>query len=147
MPTRADRVVVDTNVLISAALRGGSAPRRVLHAIQTNGGVLLFANETFDELRSRLLRPKFDRYVTPQGRLGFLGQVISVSEWVAITGATLGCRDPDDDRLLEAALLGEATCLVTGDRDLLAMNPFRGIPVLAPAVFLADLSGPTPIAH
>ena len=45
-------------------------------------------------------------------------------------------RDPDDDKLLETALTGEADCLVTGDRDLLVMAPFHGIPILTPAAFL-----------
>jgi predicted nucleic acid-binding protein len=47
------------------------------------------------------------------------------------------CRDPDDDRLLELAVDGRATHLVTGDADLLALHPFRGIPILTPADFLA----------
>ena len=47
----------------------------------------------------------------------------------------LGCRDPDDDKLLETALMGESDCLVTGDRDLLEMPPFNDIPILTPAGF------------
>ncbi|MYF08683.1 MAG: putative toxin-antitoxin system toxin component, PIN family [Rhodospirillaceae bacterium] len=64
-----------------------------------------------------------------------------VSERVAIVGAKLGCRDPDDDKLLETALMGNADCLVTGDGDLLAMSPFHDIPVLTPAEFLERLTG------
>ena len=54
-----------------------------------------------------------------------MAQLEAVSEWVSITGAKLGCRDSDDDKLLETALMGEADCLVTGDRDLLEMSPFN----------------------
>ena len=49
----------------------------------------------------------------------------------------MGCRDPDDDKFLETALQGGADCLITGDRDLLEMSPFMGIPIVTPAGFLA----------
>lgn len=140
MPTRAERLVADTNVLISAALRSDSAPRQVLHTVQHADGVLVFSDETFAEVHDRLFKPKFDRYVTHESRAAFLGHLVAVSEWVSISQAKLGCRDPDDDKLLETALVGEATCLVTGDRDLLAMHPFRSIPILDPATFLVERS-------
>ena len=138
MPTRADRLVVDTNVLISAALRDRSPPRQVLDAVHDAGGVLLFSDDTFAEVHSRLLKTKFDRYVTVESRVAFLGYLVTVSEWVSINQAKLGCRDPDDDKILETALLGDATRIVTGDQDLLAMHPFRDIPILDPGAFLED---------
>ncbi len=134
---RADRVVLDTNVLISALLQPKGPPRAAIDAVRAAGGVLLFSEPTFDELRTRLERPKFDRYVSREGRALFLVQLDAVSERVSITGARMGCRDPDDDKLLETAMMGEAGCLVTGDRDLLVMSPFREIPILSPADFLA----------
>ena len=134
---RADRVVLDTNVLISALLQPKGPPRAAIDAVRAAGGVLLFSEPTFDELRTRLERPKFDRYVSREGRALFLVQLDAVSERVSITGARMGCRDPDDDTLLETAMMGEAGCLVTGDRDLLVMSPFREIPILSPADFLA----------
>ena len=133
---KAERVVVDTNVLISAALRPHGPPRSVVEAVREARGVLLFSEQTFDELRSRFLRPKFDRYVGRQGRAVYLAQLEAVSEWVSIVGAKLGCRDPDDDKLLETALMGTADCLVTGDRDLLEMSPFQDIPIVTPVDFL-----------
>ena len=140
MPTRAERLVADTNVLISAALRSDTPPRQVLDTVQHSGGVLVFSDETFAEIHDRISKPKFDRYVTHEKRAAFLGHLVAVSEWVSISQAKLGCRDPDDDKLLETALAGEATCLVTGDRDLLAMHPFRSIPILDPATFLVERS-------
>ena len=133
---KAERVVLDTNVLISAVLRLDGPPRTVVDAVRSANGVLLFSDETFEELRSRFHRPKFDRYVGREVRAVYLAQLEAVSEWVSIAGAKLGCRDPDDDKLLETALMGEADCLVTGDRDLLEMSPFNDIPILTPADFL-----------
>lgn len=142
MPTRADRLLVDTNVLISAALRSGSPPRRVLDFVQSAGGVLLFSDQTFAEVHSQFLKPKFDGYVAQESRTAFLGHLVTVSEWVSINQAKLGCRDADDDKLLETALLGDATCMVTGDQDLLAMHPFRGFPILDPGTFLRTAEPP-----
>ena len=133
---KAERVVLDTNVLISAALRPDGPPRTVVDAVRSENGVLLFSDETFEELRSRFYRPQFDRYVGREGRAVYLAQLEAVSEWVSITGAKLGCRDSDDDKLLGTALMGEADCLVTGDRDLLEMSPFNDTPISTPAGFL-----------
>ena len=134
---RVDRVVLDTNVLISAALRTSSVPRAVLDLVRARNGVLLFSRESSSELQSRILRSKFDPYVEREGRLVFLAQLRAVAEHVAITGAKLGCRDPGDDMILETALMGEADCLVTGDRDLLEMSSFSGIPIVTPTKLLS----------
>ena len=134
---KAERVVLDTNVLISAVLQPKGPPRAAIDAVRTAGGILLFSDPTFDELRTRLERPKFDKYVSREGRALFLVQLDAVSEWVAVTGATMGCRDPDDDKLRETAMMGEADCLITGDRDLLVMSPCHDIPILTPVDFLA----------
>lgn len=135
------RFLLDTNVLISSAFSLRETPRGVIDAVRSANGVLLFSEETFAEIRTRLRRPKFDRYVDREGREIYLAQLEAVSERVAIVGAKLGCRDPDDDKLLETALMGNADCLVTGDGDLLAMSPFHDIPVLTPAEFLERLTG------
>lgn len=131
--------MLDTNVLISAALQPNGSPRAVVDALQAVRGVLLFSDETFDELQTRLHRTKFDKYVSHNSRSIFLAQLETVSEWVAIVGAKLGCRDPDDDKLLETALMGEADCIVTGDQDLQVMSPFLHIPILSPKEFLAHI--------
>ena len=133
---RADRVVLDANVLISAVLQPLGLPRAAVEAVCEARGVLLFSDETLEELRTRLMRPKFDRSVSRAGRLAFLARIEAVSEGVAITGARLGCRDPDDDKLLETALLGGADALVTGDGDLLVMAPGQPVPILTPWAFL-----------
>ena len=131
-----ERVVLDANVVISAALRPQGPPRAVVDAMRATGAILLFSDETFDELRTRLLHSKFDRYVSRAGRLVLLAQLEAVAEWVSIVGARMGCRDQSDDKLLETALMGQAGCLVTGDRDLLVMSPFQGIPIVSPAEYL-----------
>ena len=135
---RVERVVLDTNVLVSAALLSTGPTRAVVDIIRAGAGVVLFSNETFRELQTCLFRPKFDRYVSREGRSAYLAQLVLVSERVSIVGARMGCRDPDDDKVLETALMGQADCIVTGDRDLLAMSPFHGIPIVRAVELLAE---------
>ena len=75
---KAERVVLDTNVLISAALRPNGPPRAVIDAVREENGVLLFSDETFDELRSHLHRPKFDGYADREGRELYRAQLEAV---------------------------------------------------------------------
>jgi putative PIN family toxin of toxin-antitoxin system len=58
------------------------------------------------------------------------------AEWVEVDARISACRDPKDDKFLEVAVSGRATHIVTGDSDLLALNPFRGIEFLPPHRFL-----------
>ncbi len=138
MGTGSERVVLDTNVLISAALIATGKPFSVLSTV-LDSGVLLFSNETFEEVATRLSRAKFDRYVSVALRERFLVDLGAVAEWTTITGALRVCRDPNDDAFLETAVAGRADCLVTGDRDLLALHPFRDVAIVTPADFLAVL--------
>ncbi len=132
----AGRLVLDTNVLISAMLQSKGPPRAVLERVRGAGGVLLFCDETFEEIRTRIMRPKFERYVRAELREAFVAGLLPVSDWVPITGMPMGCRDPDDDKFLELALAGEGDAIVTGDGDLLALHPFRDVPILRPTDFL-----------
>lgn len=131
------RAVVDTNVLISAALSAGSPPARVMHCLLEHGRIL-FARETFAELETRLWRPKFDRYLTIELRKSMLHDFNAVAEWVELEARPdLACqtysRDPDDDKFIHAALAGEADVLVSGDRDLLDLGRVGELMILSPA--------------
>lgn len=130
------RFVLDSNVLISAALSAGGRPRAAVDRVREIG-VLLFSDPTWSELVSRLKRSKFDRWVSPQVRLAFLEALLDFAEWTEISAAEMGCRDPADDKFLETAETGEGTAIVTGDADLLALHPWRDIPILTPVEFLA----------
>ena len=143
---RAERFVLDTNVLISAVLTRTGPPRRVVDLVGADNGVLLLSDGTFAEFRHRNLGSKFDRYVGRESRAAFVALLAAVAEWVPMAGARLGCRDPTDDRILETALMGRADHLVTGDGNLLAMSPFRGTPIITPARILA-LHGQTVVGR
>ena len=61
---------------------------------------------------------------------------MSAAELVAITERIVACRDPTDDKFLEVAVNGRADLIVSGDADLLALSPFRTIPIVTPAMFV-----------
>ncbi len=131
------RAVVDANVAVSAVLLPTSVPRRAMD-LAMKIGVLLLSEATFVELHDVLRRQKHDRYVSARDRLEFLVTLVARAEVVEITASVAECRDPKDDKYLELAVSGQASHLITGDGDLLAMHPFRGISVLTPAAFLAE---------
>lgn len=126
-----DRIVVDTNVFVSAIVAPRSIPRQAVDQVLDNG-VLLFSAATMAELEEVLRRPKFDRYVSREECAIFLSQLRAPAEFVPIVQLVRECRDPKDDKFLEVALNGRADVIVTGDADLLGMNSWRGIAVLSP---------------
>jgi putative PIN family toxin of toxin-antitoxin system len=133
------RYVFDTNVTISAALFGQSPPGQALHAALSRGE-LLVSRASLAELGEVLGRKKFDRYLTRAEREEFLVKLVREATVVDVTEEVRACRDAKDDKFLEVAVCGRASCMVTGDADLLALHPFRGIPILSPAQFLDALA-------
>ncbi len=130
-----ERIVADTNTLISRLMLPRSVPGKAVHqAIEA--GQLLVSDETLAELADVLARPKFGPYVTIQDRQQFIRLLGRVAEMVPITHMIRACRDPKDDKFLELAVNGGASVIVTGDKDLLALNPFRKIAILTPRQYL-----------
>lgn len=128
------RGVFDNNVLISAALLAG-VPRKAFDKLLDNGTVLVSVPVLL-ELAEVLNREKFDKYVTHDERMRFMVSFLKVAEMIEIRYIIVVCRDPKDDKLLELAVSGDADFLVTGDKDLLVLNPFRGIEIITPREFL-----------
>lgn len=131
-----ERVVIDTNVLISGLLSTTSTPAQAVDKAVTHAQ-LVATVETLRELIEKLLAPKFDPYVRRERRDALLQRVASLVEIVEILQPIRASRDPKDDKFLEAAVNGRADVVVTGDKDLLDLNPFRGIAILTPASYLA----------
>ena len=128
------RGVFDNNVLVSAALLTG-VPRKAFDKLLDNGTVLVSVAVLL-ELADVLNREKFDKYVTHDERMRFMVSFLKVAEMVEITETIIACRDSKDDKFLELVLSGNADFLVTGDKDLLALNPFRGVEIITPREFL-----------
>lgn len=133
------RLVLDTNVLISAALSAPGAPAQLLRRVLQEHR-LVFSQATFDELHTRLYRPKFDRYLTLELRQRLLHDFNASAHWVELAAHPAYCRDPDDDKFIATALKAQADALVSGDKDLLEAPPISSLRTLTPAQALEWLS-------
>ena len=129
--------VLDTNVLISAALSSKGAPHALVQHILTHG-CLVFSSATFEELRSRLYRPEFDIYLSLDMREGLLHDFSASAKWVEPDVVLPYSRDPSDDVFIATALKAGLRFLVSGDKDLLEAPMPEGILVLTPAQALAS---------
>ena len=131
------RYVFDSTVIVSAFLFNYSSPPGLALLLALSLGTLLMSKPQADELEDVLSRRKFDRYATVEERKRLLRDLIRDAELIEITQTVQACRDPKDAKILELAINGHADYVVSGDRDLLVMNPFRGIVIVRPAAFLA----------
>ena len=135
------RVVLDTSTLVGAALRVGSVPHQALVKALGTCEVCV-SSATLDELEQVLKRDKFDRYLDAETRMAFVllhrrhAHLFAVphADELAVQPA---CRDPKDNKFLALAQVCEADAIISSDHDLLALHPWRSIPVLTPAGFVA----------
>jgi len=136
------RVVIDTGVLVSSLLRKESIPGAVVGALKGAQFSAIYSTEMLMELIDVLGRAKFRvKYgIRPKDITGMVNLLRLRGDLVMPTEHVFACRDPKDDKFLAVALAGQADYIVSGDADLLVLSPFKGIPVLRPAEFLARLS-------
>jgi putative PIN family toxin of toxin-antitoxin system len=127
------RVVVDTNVVVSAALKETSWPGMVVRWVDKFGGLLKTA-ETEQEIFEVVARPRIAARTAPLFAER-LHRIFGSAELVTVVERVVACRDPKDDKFLELAVNGHADVIVSGDADLLVLETFRDIPIITPAVF------------
>lgn len=135
------KVVLDTNVLVSATLVQGGKEDRVLRAWRRGAFDLVLSPEILREIGRVLFYPKFQsaRWVTEAELVALLETLAKESFLVAGQVTVEVCRDPEDDKFLAAAVESGARYLVSGDRDLLDLKSFRGVEIVTPGVFLKVL--------
>ncbi len=129
------RYVFDTNVVVSSLLFENSKPAQAFNYALSYGEILL-SSELLAELSDVLGRKKFDRFLTSEEREEFLETFVDRAILIDIIETVQECRDPKDDKILELALNGQAQYIVSGDKDLLVLNPFRAVKILTAEEFL-----------
>ena len=134
------RCVFDTSVIVSALLLLDLKPRQALDLALQKGKVLL-SFPVLAELYEVLGRKRLRRYIDEEDVRIFLAALTREAQWVDVDVQIAACRDSKDNKFLELAVSGHATHIVTGDSDLLALDPFQGIQILPPHSFL-ELSLP-----
>jgi predicted nucleic acid-binding protein len=135
------RLVLDTNVCVAIAIRPGPLAGAMRAAVEVDC-VLLHSAETWAELVHVLGRPFGPGAGDPAA---FLDWVRARGERVERPALVRACADPSDDMLLGLAVTGRADAIVTADRQVLALHPFCGIPIVRPKRFL-DGRNPAPDA-
>ena len=137
------RAVVDTNVIISAFLKANSVPGDVLLAWRRGEFELVTSGPLLAELWAVLIRGSI-RKRTTYSRAQEIAAIVEFGEGALVVAPdlrlTVVASDPDDDRVLEAAVAGNADYIVSGDRDLLSLESYDGIAIVSAAKFIAILS-------
>jgi hypothetical protein len=129
-------IVIDTGVLISAAICPQSVPALALERALRHYEVCA-SPATLGELQQVLLRSKFDRYASAAQRQTFIDGLMAHLHMVVVTQQVADCTDPKDDKFLAIALTVNAELIVASDPHLTQMHPWRSIPILPPAAFFA----------
>jgi uncharacterized protein len=129
------RVVVDTNVLVSFAIRPNRDFERLFDYLAAHA-MTLVSEETVAEIFAVLSREKFRRYISQNSAIDYVEWYVGISESVVVQEHIAACRDPKDDKFLALAVAGKADCIIAGDSDLLDMVAYNGIPIYRAAEFL-----------
>lgn len=131
------RVVIDTNVLVSALLKPQSKPAQILDLVIAGQLTLLLDNRILYEYREVLKRERFGfNEVWVDELMSFLD---TVCEYVVAEPVKINLRDPDDLPFLEIAMTGKAEALITGNKKDFAKSP-QEVPIYLPEEFLARYS-------
>ena len=133
------RIVLDTNVLVSALVFRSPSVSWLLSAWQSAAFIPLASRDTIGELERVLRNPKFN--LLPGQPELLIADYRPWCEMVAITQppAVPECRDPGDRPFLELAAAAQADALVTGDGDLLVLAPEFDVPIITPAALRTRL--------
>lgn len=133
------RVVLDSNVIISGFLFGGTPARILEYALA--GQIACFTSlPILDEVREVLQRPKFG--LSPDQALTLIEELHGLCEIVTPTRRVHAISaDPDDDAVLECALAVDAAIIVSGDSHLLDLNEWRHVRILSPSEAVKEIEG------
>ncbi len=129
MENNAVRVVIDTNIWISFLI--GKSLSSLSDAINSDKVCVLFSDDLFNELLEVLKRLKFKKYFSDNAIEALVSVLYEKVELIKINQNFNDCRDPKDNFLLDLSVSGYADYLVTGDVDLLVLNPFHGVKVIS----------------
>jgi putative PIN family toxin of toxin-antitoxin system len=138
------RVVLDTNVVVSAYLVPTGKPARILSLARQGKLDICLSEEILREIKRTLLRPKFQKIhkATPQEIDRFLQALVEIIDLVPGTMEVDEVDgDPDDNKILACALEGKADFVVSGDHHLTDIGAFRGIPIMKSDAFLLIIAG------
>ena len=125
------RIVLDTNVLVSALISGDAPPGLLLAAIRRERLTLVTSEAQLDELRTVLSRERLRPYIRPGEAEDLVRNLEAIGEVAADLPEVSASPDPDDNRILATAIAGRADLIVSGDKKhMLALREVNGIPIV-----------------
>ena len=137
------RIVLDTNVLVSALITQGTSPDQLYQAWIRNEIELITSEAQIDELADVLSRPKLRKYVGPSDAAELVSDIRLRAIVIRDMPIPRRSPDPKDDAILATAVAGEAELVVSGDKPgILALGEVEGIPIRAPREALQVLLDP-----
>jgi putative PIN family toxin of toxin-antitoxin system len=125
------KLLLDTNGLVAALIARGTCTDLLEHYVRPHE--LVSSHPLLNELGDVLERKFRQRAIDARVTLHLFAETFTLVTPDILDPPT--CRDRDDDVVLATALAGECAAIITGDQDLLILNPFRGIQALAPSAF------------
>lgn len=137
MPEIKHRIVIDTNLWISFLLTRSLS--KLDQLFLDDKLLLLVSEELIDEIIEVAQRPKFRKYFDLIDLADLLTNLRQKAEFIEVISKIEACRDEKDNFILSLAVDGAATSILTGDKDLLTLHPFKGIEILTVASFLDRL--------
>ena len=130
------KFVFDTNSLISAALLRDSINAKALNRALDIGRIVI-SEPVLVEFSDVIFRKKFDKYfLNDAERLEAINSIENNALIFFPKVTVNACRAPKDNMILELAVTAGATCIISGDQDLLILNPFNDIPIFTASDFL-----------
>ena len=123
------RVVIDTNIWISFLI--GKSLTGLSESLISGQVIVLFSDALFRELIEVLKRPKFKKYFSETAIENLVTLLYEKVDLIEVTHYFEDCRDAKDNFLLNLAVSGRANYLVTGDADLLILNPFQDVEIIS----------------
>lgn len=130
-------IVLDASTLVSATFNAHAVPALAVQRA-LRGDRIAISEPVMTELLDVLHRPGVARFLRPELRADLLGQLLALGRPFKPVRRVTDCRDPKDDKYLELALASGANTIVSSDRDLLVLHPWRGVRILQPAAYLAE---------
>lgn len=129
-------VVIDTNILVSAFVFGGQVKHKLEQIVAHEDIHLITSSAINSELEEVLFREKFQRFQAKRYLESQLSAFLADALTVPIEQVFTDCRDPKDNKFLNAAVNGHADFIITGDDDLLVLHPFHGVKIVTMTDFI-----------
>ncbi len=135
MSTDKVRVIIDTNIFISM-IWGSQKAQQLFDKIISGDIIFLTSDQHLDEIKEVLNRSKFSNLITKAEVDELIFLLRFYSEIIVSEQDIKDCRDPKDNMILEIAIYGNADFIITGDKDLLVLNPYKRCHVVTLSEFM-----------